>query len=239
VLTDNIHIMSNNRNRRSQRSGPKRRPKKVGALEQRANIYGNAYGQLKRDIGWLMSVVNVEYKYIDTLFNANVMTNGIGSQSLLNGCATGNTAVTRTGQSTKMYRLSVNLIVHVGVTTPVNCRALIFIDKAVNGATTAVGSVFQSAVTGSDYTTACANVATVGSRIVFIHDETFSLNTANDLQLPIKMVIPLNMHTKYNTGSAGTVADISENALYLCMMSNAGATQPDFTGSVRFEYTDN
>ncbi len=195
---------------------------------------------MRRDLGWLMSVVNVEDKYIDTLFNGNVMTNGIGNQSLLNGVTTGTTSTTRNGQSTKAVRLDIDLIFLVGATSPVMCRFMIIRDKAANGATIGISSIFQAAVDGaSNYTTSQYNVATMGARVVILMDRVFKLDTVQFTSIRIRKSIPLNFHTRYNTGTAGTIADISENSLYLLAFSSAGATQPTFTGSVRFLYTDN
>lgn len=236
-----MSFSKNNYRRRTGGRKARNNKRSIGSsVDRRVGIYGNAFVQMKRDIGWLLSVINVEYKYIDTLFNANVMTNGIGSQSLLNGCTTGTSASTRTGQSTKAYQIIIDIIVQVGVTTPVNCRLLLVRDKAANGATLGVGSIFQAAVDGAnDYTTSQRNVATVGTRIEFCLDMQFQLDTVQNTSKSIKRVIPCGFHTRYNTGTAGTVADISENSLYWCAMSSAGATQPTFKGSIRFQYTDN
>ncbi len=210
------------------------------AIDRRVGVYGGAYAQMKRDIGWLLSVVNVEEKYIDTLFNGNTMTNAIGSQSLLNGVTTGNTSTTRNGQSTKCTKIIIDIIAQVGVTTPVNCRFLLIKDSAANGATIGVNSIFQAAVDGaSDYTTSQRNVATVGVRVQFMLDTFFQLDTVQNTSKRIKQVINCNFHTRYNTGNAGTVADISENSVYWCGMSSAAATQPTFKGSIRFLFTDN
>lgn len=206
----------------------------------RMQIYGSAYSQLKRDIGWLMSVVNVENKYIDTLFNGNNMTNGLGSQSLLNGTTTGTTSVTRNGQSTKAIKVIIDLIASVGATTPVYCRLILIRDSAANAATISVGNIFQAAVDGANnYTTSQRKVDTVGSRVHFYLDEQFQLDSVQNTSRRVKTVIKLGFHTRYNTGNAGTVADISENSLYWCAMSSAGATPPTFTGSIRFLFTDN
>ncbi len=227
-------------NRRNRRMGRSRRSSLGKGLDSRMNIYGSAAAQMRRDISWLMSVVNVEEKYVDTLFNANTMTNGIGNQSLLNGMTTGNSGVTRNGQSVKSLKCIMDFIVQVGTTTPVNCRICLIKDKAANGAAIGVGSVFQAAVDGaSDYTTAQRNVATVGKRVVFYYDSMFQMDTTQNTSRNVRVTIPLNFHTQYNTGTAGTIADISENSLYLLCMSSAGATQPTFKGSVRYCFTDN
>jgi hypothetical protein len=231
---------SNRKSKRRNRGGRKASSSIGRAIDSRANTYGNALSQMRRDLSWLMAMVNVERKYLDILFNGNTISNAIGNQSLLNGCVTGNSGITRNGQSTKAVELILDLIATVGVTTPVVCRFCIILDKAVNGATTGVASIFQAAVDGANnYTTAQRNVATVGSRIVFIKDMMFELDTVNNVSFRIKTAIKLNFHTRYNTGNGGGVADISENALYLLFMSNAAATQPTFTGSARFLFVDN
>jgi hypothetical protein len=226
--------MPKQRKRRASRSSVGR------ALDSRVGIYGNAFGQMKRDLGWLMRVVNVEDKYIDTLFAANNMSNAIGNQSLLNGCVQGNTASTRNGQSTKSLSIRINIIFRVGVTSPVNCRVIVFRDSACNGATTGVASIFQAAVDGAnDYTTSQYNVATVGPRIHFLLDQTFLLDTVQNTSHKLETSLNIGTHTRYNTGNGGGIADISENALYFCAMSDAAATTPTFKGSIRFTFTDN
>lgn len=228
------------RGRYRNKRGGRRMVRTTRANDLGNNVYYKAYSQMRRDLGWLMSVVNVETKYIDTLFNANTMTNGIGNQSLLNGCQQGNTGSTRSGQSVKSQKVIMDFICAVGVTTPVNCRVCLIQDKAANGAAITASNVFQAAVDGaSDYSTAQRNVATVGSRVVFHYDFMFQLDTVQNTSRVIRTTIPLKFHTKYNTGNAGGVADISENSLYLLCLSSAGATQPTFKGSVRYEFTDN
>jgi hypothetical protein len=231
----------NPRGRKSRGNKGKKSNRSLGSqVDSRIGVYGKAFSQMKRDLGWVMSVINVEEKYIDTLFNANAMTNAIGSQSLLNGCVTGNTSVTRNGQSTKAAKVIIDLVCRIGVTTPAMCRFLLILDKATNGATIGIASIFQAAVDGaSDYTTSQRNVATVGTRVVFLYDIQFQLDTVQNTNRRIQMSIPLHFHTHYNTGNAGTVADISENSLYWCGMSSVGATQPTFTGSIRFLFVDN
>ncbi len=238
--------MSSFRKSNSSRRGGRRKSRRgyrssIGrAIDSRANTYGNAFSQMKRDIGWLLSVVNVEEKYVDTLFASNTMSNAIGNQSLLNGMTQGNTASTRSGQSVKSLKIIVDLIFSVGTTTPVNCRVIIIRDSASNGATIGVGSIFQAAVDGvNDYTTSQRNVATVGTRVHFYLDQTFQLDTVQNTCKVMKLVINLGFHTRYNTGNAGGIADISENSLYFCAMSNAAATQPTFKGSIRYCFTDN
>ncbi len=228
------------KNNRRRRGGRKASSSLGRALDRRSNVYGGALMQMRRDLGWLMSVVNVEDKYIDTLFNANVMSNGIGNQSLLNGCTTGNSAVTRNGQSTKAVRCELDFICNVGATTPVMCRVMLIRDRAANAATIGIASIMQAAVDGANnYTTSQYNVATIGARVVILLDMVFQLDTVQFTARRIRRTIPLNFHTRYNTGTGGGIADISENSLYLLCFSSAGATQPTFTGSVRFLFTDN
>ncbi len=231
--------MSYRRNNRGYRKR-KKRSTYGSFLDKRVDVYGSAFAQLKADVAKLMMFTNTESKYVDTLFNGNTMTNGIGNISLLNGMTQGVTPSTRTGQSIKSMKLILDLICQVGATTPVNCRFLIIQDKGANGATTGVGSIFQAPVDGaSDYSTSQRNVATVGYRIVFHCDEIFQLDTVQNTRKVIRKTIPLRFHVAYNTGTAGTVADISENSLYLIALSSAGAGYPTFKGSVRYEYVDN
>ncbi len=228
------------RNFNKRRRVPAARSSMGRSIDRRINTYGGAVSQMKRDIGWLLSVVNVESKYVDTLFASNTMTNGIGSQSLLNGLSLGNTSTTRNGQSIKMTKIRLNIIASVGATTPVNCRFILFLDKAANGSTTGVSSVFQAATDGvSDYALSLYNVATIGTRIVMFKDVKFELDTVNNTRYIINQTLPLNYHVKFNTGNAGTVADISENSLYFCALSSAAATQPTFKGAIRVEFIDN
>jgi hypothetical protein len=210
------------------------------AIDSRIGVYGSAMNQMRRDLSWLMSVVNVEEKYVDTLFASNTMSNGIGSQSLLNGMTTGNSSVTRNGQSIKMSKLKINIIATVGTTSPVNCRFIVFLDKAANASTTGVSSIFQAATDGaSDYALALYNVATIGLRIAFLLDVKFELDTVNNTRYILNRTINLGQHVRYNTGTAGTIADISENSLYFCALSSAAATQPTFKGAIRLTFTDN
>lgn len=52
---------------------------------------------------------------------------------------------------------------------------------------------------------------------------------------------PLFVNTVFNAGTTGDITDISENTLYLCLISDIPAAtgkQPVFVGNVRFRFTD-
>jgi len=207
----------------------------------RGQIYGAAWNQLSRDVRYLMSAVNIEFKWQDVSSGAAVsIPNGIGIQALLNGTTLGNTSITRIGQSIKMQHVSLKLYMSIGAVASVAfLRVLLVWDHTPAGATFGVADLFQNAVTASDYTGSHQNVGNT-KRFSVLFDRHMTMNVVSDSCHFVNHEMSLSSHTKMlqPASNAGTIADIAANALFLVILSNQAANFPTATYQVRIRWTD-
>lgn len=214
---------------RGARARPRRRRGKNPP--NRMKIYGNAYGQLKRDVGWLMSVINVEEKHEDSNANGTALS-AAWQLVLLNGIAPGTSSTTRVGQSVKITGIEARFTLKIGSAASNTVRVVIFWDKSPNA----------TAPAGTDiYGTGVLTPRVVGNlpRFLILYECRFCLDTlgpgiqADDFQRN------LNMHEYFNTGTAGTIADIQEGAIYLMFICDTSATFPTIDYYTRVGFVDN
>jgi hypothetical protein len=193
----------------------------------------NFGSQVARDLNSLRRFVNAEMHYLDTVQTA-VNVSSTTTFVLLNGMQTGDTSMTRTGQSIKMDRTDFRFYLTGNITAvQVSCRLIIVIDKQANGAIFADTALLNAATTVSPYA--------VGGQMRFqvLYDQTFALSTAGPLNVCQCVTIPTNQHVEYNTGNAGTVADINSNSLYLLMLSDQATNVPIIYAYLRLWFIDN
>jgi len=231
---------SNNRRLRIHKSDGKvlkRRNKKnvSGRKRGRVQIYGDAGRQALRDINALRRFVNAEIHYTDAIGNA-VASTSTAAFVLLNGLSTGDTMTTRTGQSVKCDGMDFKFIITGNAAAiPLYERILVVADKQTNAAIFAIGELLNATTVTSMYT--------VGnqSRFQVLYDESFSLVPGSEsyaitraLKLPAA-----GIHTMFNTGNAGTVADIVSLSIYLIHFSDQAVNNSSFSYYSRFWFLDN
>jgi len=212
---------------RGRRRGPRGRGK------GRMQIYGSAYGQLKRDIGWLMSVVNVEDKYIDTAGPTTL--SAAWQLFLLNGCVTGTSATTRNGQSIKLvgWEYKFFLTIDPASTTVQSARIVVFFDRQCNAAAPTPATDIYPA------TVASMRIVSQIPRYAIIYDEWIVLDPSSPSGVVGSLNRALQTHVEFNTTNGGTVADITKNSMYLMVLSDAGASFPVLVWSSRVVFVDN
>lgn len=186
-----------------------------------------------------------EFKFLDTTVSSDMNTTAI--LLLLNGMQYGNTAITRIGMKINIKSLEMRLLLRPTVTTGVenHCRWTLILDRQPNGAAPAAVTDILTAQSN----TGMHNLAN-RKRFKILRDQSFTLGsvvagastgmpTARNEHVYIKF--RKGLVTEYNTGNAGTVADISTNSLYLMYFGSevAGNTDVACNGLVRIRYTDN
>lgn len=207
----------------------KRQPRRRGRMQ----VYGAAYGQLKRDIGWLMSVVNVEDKYLDTAGPTTL--SAAWQLFLLNGCVLGTSATTRTGQSIKMvaWELKWFLTIDAASTAVQSARIVGFLDKQCNAAAPVPATDIYPA------TVASMRVVAQIPRFTIVYDEWIVLDPNAPSGVNASISKSMQTHVSFNTTNGGTVADITKNSFYLMVLSDAGASFPTLVWSSRVVFVDN
>jgi hypothetical protein len=175
-------------------------------------------------------------KAVDVVTASAVNTTGV--LVLLNGLAPGTAINQRLGQRTHFTSgaLDVNSTVTATTGTDQFSRFLVVLDKQPNGAAFAI----------TDVLTAVSVIAPINlsnrNRFVVYVDQKFHLNASAEpgSQKSFHCRMPAFV-TSYNTGTAGTIADITTNALYFVAIGDnvAGVTAASDTIVSRLFFRDN
>ncbi len=217
---------------RNDKGKRKNRRRKGGRKPGRLAIYGSAINQLRRDVGFVMSRINTETKYIDT--TALSTFTGAWTLVLLNGMTTGTSSVTRNGQSIKASGLEAKFFITMNsaATAIQSYRLVVFLDKQPNAA----------APTATDvYPASSVSPRTVGylDRFSVLWEKWAIL----DLEFPTGEIEQfskgLSFHVEFNTGVVGDITDITKNSVYFMFYSDAGANFPSVRYYFRFTFVDN
>lgn len=213
------------------------RYKKYGTTRKRYGYFGkfgsharSAYSMAKKALFFL----NPEIKNQD-LSATITPDNSAGSFVLLNGISQGDTRSTREGSSIKMISLNMNIKLTInGSASNTVVRIQIVQDKQPNGAIFTIANYFQDT---TNLATSFQNMDYI-KRFIRWHDQTVALNTDFPERL-IKIRKKQIMHTTYNTGNAGTIADIATNSLYLLVTSDEATNTPTVIYWSRMRWIDN
>lgn len=197
--------------------------------------YLGAIKQLKGDFKALVSTLNVEDKYIDTIVAPTAFASTAAVLTLLNGTQLGNTSVTRNGFSTKAVDLQISLyLTQSSAATNTFVRLVLVRDEQPNSA------IFL----GNDLMVDSTNVLSLRyvpyiPRFHSYLDQIVCLTSSNNHAVVMSKTIRLGFHVQYNTSNAGTIADINKNSLYLYLQSNETANFASYSFYVRFSFVDN
>lgn len=233
-------MQSNNRKRTWDRSDTRqrrnrgRRNRRAGSSKPgRLQIYSQAGRQALRDVNTLRRFINTEMHFTDV--TASVTPTTTPALVLLNGISIGDTASTRTGQSIKMDRSDFRFTLAVNATSVTNfVRIIVVVDKQTNASAMTSADLLVSATVVSPYSFGSQN------RFIPLYDETFALHATAGVGAITKVVgLNTNQHVTYNTGNAGTVADIVTNSVYLIHFSDQATNPPSLLYYNRLWFVDN
>jgi hypothetical protein len=169
---------------------------------------------------------------------ATVAVNTTGSLTLLNGLTPGTAINQRFGQRVHFTSgaLDVNSSVTATTGTDQFSRFLVVIDRQPNGAAPVI----------TDVLTAVSVIAPINlsnrNRFIVVADRKFHLNASAEpgSQRSFHLGMPAFV-TNFNTGTAGTIADISTNSMYFIAIGDnaAGVTAASDTVVSRLFFKDN
>jgi len=217
------------------KSRRKRQPRRtIGqALDKRVGIYSNAGLQALKDINRIRRYINTEFHVIDAS-SAQANSSTTATFVLLNGCLLGDTVSTRTGQSMKMDRMYLRYYINANAVSIQNIlRIMVVLDKQPNSAIFAIGDLLTATTPVAPYTFGSQQ------RFTVLYDELYALSSTGPGCICYSGTLPTNQHVTYNTGNAGTIADINSNSLYLVHFSDQAANVPTFTFASRVWFVDN
>ncbi len=161
-----------------------------------------------------------------------------GNIALLNGIQRGLDYHERLGRVIHMKSVTLKLFNYATAGTGVDQfqRVLVVLDKQSNGTALAIADVLTSAaVTSFDN-------LNYRERFVILHDSTIHCNATGEAgsQRFRKLTIGLGREVVFNSGNAGSVADIATNSLYLISIGSIapGATAGSLQYATRVLFTD-
>jgi len=138
---------------------------------------------------------------------------------LLNGVSQGVTPTTRVGRRILMKSLYIRWFLQLAATTtggtPV--RMLVVYDKQTNGAAPSVTDIVLT-----DEITSPMNLSN-SKRFQVLCDQTWScVGTGGPQSIVLNKYMKLDKTVEFNTGNAGTVADITSGSIYVLCWSGNG-----------------
>lgn len=183
---------------------------------------------------FVRSIVNVEYKYIDT--TAGVSMSSSGAVALLTGIAVGTTQTTRNGNSilAKSIWSQITFKVNAAATASTICRYMLVMDKQDSSSLPSITEILQTA---SVYAPITRNN---GDRFKVLCDKRFtvSLETGDNAAGLMKCFRKLQTHIKY-LGDTAAQSDVGENHIYVVTITDSAANNPTVNHTVRTRFIDN
>jgi len=224
--------------RKSKGKGRKRRNKRAIAPRGRMQVYGDAYRQVKSDIASIYRVLNVEDKHVDAVASAQIPASA-WTGVLLNAMTQGTNAGQRIGQSVKSVGIELRFTANVNTASPnpQYVRVVLFLDKQPNGANPTFTNVYAQATDPI----VTPRVDGYEDQFIVYYDKVLALGptTGGNNCAVESFIAPLNFHTIFNSGNAGTIADIQTNALWLMWTTDVTANMGYFSYGARYIYVDN
>jgi len=198
--------------------------------------------QAKRTGGWANPTKGGEIKFLDNAPAGSITAGSTAFTAavLLNGCTNGSDASTRIGRKITMKSILVryNAALHASSTGGGNFRVLVVYDKQANAAFPTIASILEQ--------TSGTSPMNMDNRDRFsvlidkqIAIDQFGGNGSRVVKLFKRSALP----TIFNSGTTGTVADMTTGSVYLVLLNiQAGAvvtdTNPDIAFKSRIRFDD-
>lgn len=218
------------------KTGYSRRWKRRAFKGTRALIkYGVPAVKLASDVYKLKQMMNVEFKYSQQNSSTNPTT-ATNTVLLLNGLTKGDDATDREGRQIKMSSIqySVRVLMNAAATSTM-VRLLLVLDTQPNAVISTIPNILETS--GGLYVDAFRNLAN-RKRYVILRDDKIIVD-ANTPYKKYDYYKKIGFKTVFNSGNAGTIADINTNALYLCAISDEATNAPNVNIYDRIRFIDN
>lgn len=186
---------------------------------------------LIKSVGLLKSLVNSEYKYIDS-GTVGITFNNTGTVSYLTDVAQGLGDEDRIGNTILLKDIIFRCEIAMNATaSATSVRVILFCDKETDGTSPTVTQVLETASYLSPLNQDSSK------RFVVLHDIGFSMSIYNNRIISDKFYKELNIHTRYD-GSGATVADARQNQIFLLTISNEVTNVPTINYNSRIKFYD-
>ncbi len=220
------------RNRRyNARRGRSNRPRR--RYNSNMNFtYGNVVDKLTKDVSKMMGLLNTEFKAIDIANSGTVSTTA--GFVLLNGSAPGDDFDTRDGRQVRIKSIQITLTYFQHSSAVVTqIRAIVFLDKQPNETTPTVTELLDTA------TMVSFRNLNFRKRFVILRDEVFTMSDSGSKMGIWKYYKQIDAKTVFDAGTAGTIADITTNAIFLMLLSTEATNLLNVTRVSRIRFIDN
>lgn len=188
--------------------------------------------------GYPMGAIKEEFKSIDVAPGTSVL-DTTGAVTLLDGCARGSDINERVGREILLRSVELKMVAKATATTGTDQtgRVLLIYDRQCNGVAPGITDILDS-----------INVVAMKNldnrkRFKILMDWCVDLSAAgqNGSERSKTFYRKLRHPVSYNSGTAGSVADIISGGLFLITLGSnvAGTTAGSLNVSTRVRYTDN
>lgn len=202
------------------------------------SVYSAAWKALKI-ANQVRKVINVEKKYIDTPISDDSIIN-VRDIFLLNAMDKGDDHDQREGDSMLMQTLHVKANIFANTTPDTTTFKIAYIlDKESKGVLPTATDIWDdNSLAG--YELLEHRNRDYSDRFVVLKEWTITLNNTDKNGHYFEDFIKLGVHTKYfKDSNVGTIADISDNALYMVINTNQTSNGGIIRATARLTYTDN
>lgn len=227
---------------------PTRRPRTRGPpanrrtyAHRRANVvaaYNDGYKMYKTIQPYLPLNVEIKQGYDYPNFTNLTTTH---QELILNAMVKGDNSYNRQGDAVRMTSLEYHLTFQMNSasTVPHQIRWAIVVDRFASG----VSSLATTKVWGAGFSINSLRSNSDQERFKVIKEGVINISPGVSGEIQHRkgyMKIPKFLgKVKYNSGNAGTAADISVNAFYFAAVSSVTTNAPSVTGSIKINYIDN
>lgn len=183
-----------------------------------------------------LSMINVEYKYIDTSATGEAITNS-GNKGTIIGVQTGDTSTTRDGDSLKITRIGLRskFIINSSATES-TIRLMLVLDKQCNGTQASLSQTLETNTSPGNIVSFLEKDNRHRFRVLL--DKIFHLDVNNRV-IDFKYNKNCQMKVLYTLGNAGTVADMPSKNLYWICISDEAVNTPTMDYAWRVRFVDN
>lgn len=179
-----------------------------------------------------------EWKSIETYLAGAAV--AAGTLYLLNGTTQGDGINQREGRQIYVQSVQCNLRAEWNTAaspSPATYRIILFVDKQSNGAAPAVADLLDTSTALS-----CDALRNLNNRKRFkiLLDRRYAITPtgASNTSIVDDFYLKKFITTQYNAGTAGTIADISSNSIYMLTVSDEAVNGPNNGGHIRVRFTE-
>ncbi len=217
----------------------KRRFRKRYRRRKKYGYFGRAGNDAKsamRMAGKALSLINVEYKNLDTQLTSQAQSDTPTITQITN-MNRGDTTNTRDGSSVKFVQLYMRGFVRINASaTRTGFRILVVLDRQTNQAVYAIADLLQD-VSNADGLVTPLNLDNK-FRFHVLYDKLMFLDSNGVESKQFKFFKKVQLKCRYD-GDAGTIADLTSKSLSIVTLSDEATNTPVVTLNMRLRFVDN